>query len=169
MPVSVAELQQASYRYSERRTLTEARAAQLQTAFLCHSHKDEDLAKGLQVRLRENGWDVYIDWQDTAMPPTPDRRTAERIQGKIKTCDWLLYLATPNSSTSRWCPWEIGYADGVKGRLRILIVTTQSSGETYGAEYLQLYRQVSESTTGGWHMYEAGVTQGGKELRSMHP
>lgn len=169
MPVSIAELQQASYRYSERRTLTEARAAHLQTAFLCHSHKDEDLAKGLQVRLRENGWDAYIDWQDTVMPQTPDRRTAERIQGKIKTCDWFLYLATPHSSTSRWCPWEIGYADGVKGPSRILIVATQDSGSTYGAEYLQLYRQVSESTTGGWHMYEAGVTQGGKELRSMHP
>lgn len=79
-----------------------------QTAFLSHSHKDADLAKGLQAFLQAQGWLVYIDWQDTSMPPRPNKETADRIKVKIKRLDWFLYLATANSATSRWCPWEIG-------------------------------------------------------------
>ena len=76
-----------------------------QTAFLSHSHKDADLAKGLQAFLQAQGWLVYIDWQDTSMPPRPNKETADRIKVKIKRLDWFLYLATANSATSRWCPW----------------------------------------------------------------
>ena len=34
------------------------------TGFLCHSHKDRDMALGLQEWLKEQGLDLYIDWQD---------------------------------------------------------------------------------------------------------
>jgi hypothetical protein len=166
MSVSLQELRQASYRFT-RRTFAEAVAARIQTAFLCHSHKDSDLAKGLQVELLEHGWDLYIDWDDDEMPEKPDRTTARRIQSKIKSCDWFLYLATPNSSTSRWCPWEIGYADGVKIIDKILIVATHDGSHTYGAEYLNLYRQVSTTTKGGWGLFEAGTSTDGQVVSSI--
>ena len=86
-------------------SLNEALAKKQQTAFLCHSHRDHILAKGLQTLLNENGWDVYIDWQDEELPSSPDKKTAEKIKSKIAQTDWFLFLATDNSTSSRWCPW----------------------------------------------------------------
>lgn len=84
------------------------------TAFLSHSHKDAQLALGLQALLNDQGWDVYIDWQDQTMPDKPDTETALNIKSAIVRADWFLFLATQHSTTSRWCPWEIGFADGKK-------------------------------------------------------
>jgi hypothetical protein len=65
------------------RSLNEAVASGAKTAFLCHSHSDRDLAKGLANLLRETGWRLYIDWEDAAMPARPDSTTAARIQQRI--------------------------------------------------------------------------------------
>ncbi|MCZ4290361.1 toll/interleukin-1 receptor domain-containing protein [Hoeflea alexandrii] len=135
---------------TSRRTAAEARTENKRNAFLCHSHKDADLAKGLQNFLQNLGWEVYIDWEDAAMPDQPDRRTAMRIQEKIRLSEMFFFLATENSMGSRWCPWEIGYADGVKDVDRILIVPTiDSRGNTHGNEYLQLYRHLDSAQSGG--------------------
>jgi len=129
----------------------EARAAGKQTGFLGHSHLDSDLAKGVQGFLQDQGWEVYIDWEDTNMPDKPDRETAEKIQKKVCDLNWFLFLATGNSTKSRWCPWEIGYADGVKKYDAILIIpTTDTSGTFYGNEYLQLYRCLWKAQGGGY-------------------
>lgn len=129
------------------KSLNEAVSKGEQTAFLCHSHKDHELAKGLQVILKENGWDLYIDWEDNEMPPTPNEITARKIQSKVKSTDWFLFLATDNSTRSRWCPWEIGYADAVKSHETILIVPTEDDhGNWYGNEYLQLYKKIDEAS-----------------------
>jgi len=148
------------------KSLTEALAQKKQTAFLCHSHRDQELAKGLQVILKENGWDLYIDWEDSEMPSTPNEETAKRIKSKIQLTNWFLFLATSNSTHSRWCPWEIGYADAVKDYERILIVPTEDdSGKWYGNEYLQLYKKIDEGTnkqTGesGYAAFEARSNSG---------
>lgn len=125
-----------------------ATAQQRQTAFLCHSHKDAEIAKGVQVLLQEQGWDLYIDWDDEEMPDTPNGETALRIKGKIVRLDWFLFLATGSSMGSRWCPWEIGYADGVKRYDSILVVPTSSGYSTHGSEYLQLYRRIDLASNG---------------------
>lgn len=115
------------------------------TAFLCHSHKDQELAKGLQVLLNESGWDLYIDWEDNEMPSSPNMETARKIKLKIESTDWFLFLATNNSTTSRWCPWEIGYADSTKGYEKMLIIPTEDdSGNWFGNEYLHLYQRIDE-------------------------
>jgi hypothetical protein len=64
------------------------------TGFLCHSHKDRDMALGLQQWLKEQGMDLYIDWQDPYMPDTPDGTTADRIRTVIKGADVFLFVAT---------------------------------------------------------------------------
>jgi TIR domain len=149
MPISQRSLRGAASRASHKavaKSLNEAISKSKQTAFLCHSHKDQMLAKGLQTLLVEDGWDVYIDWEDEEMPPSPTKETANNIKNKIKQVDWFLFLATPNSTGSRWCPWEIGYADAVKVNEKILIVpTSDDSGRWYGNEYLQLYRKIDEA------------------------
>lgn len=139
---------------------SQIRAGLVKTAFLCHSHRDDKLAEGLQALLAEQGVELYIDWKDASMPPEPNRETASRIQYRIKTCDWFLFLATANSMTSRWCPWELGYADGQKPHERIAIVQTSDSTTTHGNEYMQLYRRIDTSSAGELIWVPAGGTHG---------
>lgn len=171
MPIPIDNLRAAasrSHRTTITKSLNEALAKHTATAFLCHSHKDEELANGLQVLLAENGWDLYIDWQDKEMPESPNKETAENIKNKIGVMDWFLFLATPHSTQSRWCPWEIGFADSKKNHDRILVIpTSDSSGNWYGNEYLQLYRQITEADKGGLAAFGAGNTSGGVWVKSL--
>lgn len=148
---SFSELRSAAtsrtYNFSGRvNSINEAKARHLRTAFLCHSHKDRDLALGLKTTIESQGGSLYIDWLDDDMPETPNKETAQRIKGKIVECDLFMFLATPNSMASRWCPWEIGYADGKKPTDALVIVPTKDdAGRYYGNEYLQLYRRLEPS------------------------
>lgn len=133
--------------YGKQSTLTkslrEAKLKNKQTAFLCHSHKDEDMAKGLQNLLVANGWDIYIDWQDVDLPETPNEITADKIRSKITESDWFMFLATANSRSSRWCPWEIGFADNIK-RDKLIIIPTEGNDGWEGNEYLGLYKRLNK-------------------------
>lgn len=169
MAIKTRDLRSASNRSGRvvvAKSLNEALAKNQQTAFLCHSHKDHELAKGLQVLMKENGWDLYIDWEDTEMPSTPNKETANRIKTKIGATDWFLFLATDNSTQSRWCPWEIGFADSAKGYQKILIIPTEDdSGTWYGNEYLQLYKKLDEGNSNqtgkaGYAVFDAGANLG---------
>lgn len=145
MPILQSDLLNAGQRRSVQRQFTK-RFGQ-PTAFLSHSHKDAQLALGLQELLNNQGWDVYIDWQDQTMPEKPDAETASNIKAAIVRADWFFFLATQHSMVSRWCPWEIGFADGKKIYDRIAIVPTQdNSGHFYGNEYLNLYNKIDVST-----------------------
>lgn len=137
-------------------SLRYAKAARQRTAFLCHSHKDEQLAQGLAHLLWQGGWQVYIDWQDASMPVTPNRTTAEKIQEKILETDFFLFLATGNSLASRWCPWELGFADGRKKLESIVIVPTREGTTTHGNEYMGLYRYIDHNDLGRLVVRPAG-------------
>ncbi len=171
MPILLETLRQAAGRAKPQRlakSVNEAVAKSQPTAFLCHSHKDGQLAEGLQVYLAENGWDVYIDWKDNTMPSEPDRETAETIKRKIANLDWFLFLATPNSTVSRWCPWEIGYADKQKQHKQIVLIRTGEAGNWYGNEYLQLYREITYfSNKTGLAIFPAGENSPGTPLEKL--
>ncbi len=147
--------------------ILEAKALRRQTAFLSHSHKDSRLAKSLQAFLNAQGWEVYIDWEDTSMPDSPTRETAEKIQFKIRDLDWFLFLGTQNSMKSRWCPWEIGYADGVKSVDTILVIATSDDSGTYGSEYMQLYRHIDPAQGGGFGAFSPNHR--GIKVESLKP
>lgn len=171
MTISINSLREAAGRTYQTRfyeSLNEANRHGKQSAFLCHSHKDKELAEGLVVLLAENGWELYVDWKDHEMPASPDKITALNIKKKITELHWFLFLATPNSSASRWCPWEIGVADSKKPNERILIIpTTDQSGNWYGNEYLQLYSKVSDTAFGSLARFYPGVTTGGTPVRNL--
>lgn len=174
MAISIDQLQAAARRRTLQRsvqTISEARSRGLQTAFLSHSHRDRELALGLQQVLNEQGWKLYIDWLDGEMPNRPTAETANRIQEKILSTDWFIFLVTANSTASRWCPWELGYADGKKSRARILIVATEDrNGTQYGNEYLSLYRQVSKvAHQDKYALFEANSTQNGTYVDVLLP
>lgn len=169
MTITIEALRSAGTRYKamRARTLTEARTQGLQTVFLCHSHHDELLVKGVIALLEEAGWRVYVDWADTSMPDAPNRETAARIKQKIVDFNYFLFLATNNSMSSRWCPWEIGYADGKKNIDQILIFATTDGHKIYGNEYLQLYRRIALSTQGKMGVWQPGQTENGALIENL--
>lgn len=155
-------------KFNAPRTFQQAKSLGIKTAFLSHSHRDKELALNVETYLNNAGVQVYIDWLDETMPEKPNRETAQRIKERIKGTDIFLFLATVNSTTSRWCPWEIGYADGVKHIDQIVIIPTLSAGSTYGNEYIDLYRRIDttpQGTVGIWRpTFSTSVTTMDKYL-----
>jgi TIR domain len=171
MAISLDKLDRAATRTAPSnlaKSLQEARASMKKTAFLSHSHLDAKRAKGLQTLLAEEGWDVFIDWEHTSLDDRPTKETVQLIQTAINRADWLFYLATPNAGRSRWCPWEIGYADGKKSASAIVVIATSDSQGTYGSEYLNLYSQIS--TTSGEErlgFFKPASSSSGRYLREV--
>ena len=56
----------------------------------------------------------------------------------------IRFLVTANTGQSRWCPWELGYADGTKENKKIVVIGTCDQHGIYGNEYLDLYRRISK-------------------------
>ena len=142
------------------RNLRVMRSAAEKSIFLSHSHRDRALALGLQRLLAARGLILYLDWQDTEMPDSPNRETAERIKERIGLCDFFLLLATANAMGSRWVPWEVGVADSRKANDHIVIVPVEdAAGNCQGNEYLQLYRRL-EMADKGLGVFEPNRTSG---------
>lgn len=149
-----------SYRAPTYDSASKAKVYGVRTAFLCHSHLDQELARGLVQWMANLGISVYIDWADQEMPSTPNRTTAERLKERILDADSFLFLATRHSMDSRWCPWEIGFADGKKGPDTIVMIPTSDDRETKGSEYLDLYRRLDTLPDGGLQIIPPGAYSG---------
>ncbi|MSM38680.1 MAG: TIR domain-containing protein [Geobacter sp.] len=131
------------------------------TMFLSHSHKDKELAKGLKNHLKSFGVNIYIDIEDSDMPGSTNRETAERIKGAITRLHYFLILATRNAMDSKWVPWEIGVADGKKPHDKILVVPViDPTGKFHGSEYLQLYKRIDTANDGNSAIFEPNKTSG---------
>lgn len=115
--------------------------------FLSHAYLDATIVAGLKVDLEEMGFTVYVDWiQDSHLDRTKvDKKTAELLKTRLKQCKSLFFATSDNSTTSKWMPWECGYFDGVKSRVAICPVVTQSAQSDYaGQEYLSLYPYIQK-------------------------
>jgi hypothetical protein len=106
--------------------------------FLSHSFLDADIIYGLKTELEGNGFSVYVYWiEDPADRSTVTPETADRLRSRMKCCKALLYATSENADNSKWMPWELGYFDGIRGRVAICPISDGSS--YHGREYLGLY------------------------------
>jgi len=110
------------------------------TIFLSHSHHDESIVERAVFLLRSLNVSVYVDWMDDAMPPITNGMTAKKIKDKIITSTKVILLATNNGINSKWCNWELGFADAHKYIQHVAILpVTENDGAWKGNEYLQIY------------------------------
>lgn len=120
--------------------------------FISHSFLDKELVEVLYKMFEECGYIVYIDWKEEKMQ---DRNnvsaiTAKILKTRIDNCSSLAYIATKNITNSKWCPWELGYGDGKKGRAAILPILEEENNEYKGQEYLGIYPYIDyNSATNG--------------------
>jgi hypothetical protein len=125
--------------------------------FLSHAFLDAELVRGTVQVLKEAGLTVYVDWLDE---PELDRSrvnhaTARLLRARMKLCDALIVAYSANSVASKWVQWELGYFDGLKGRVAVFPIAQGAevmAAEGFeGHEYFQLYPSV---------MWDPGVVNG---------
>jgi hypothetical protein len=171
MPIELGTLRSAATRrsrhYATASNSQSARAQGYKIAFLCHSHHDRTIVEGLIQLFKEQNVHLYVDWLDGEMPETTNGETAKKIKNKIIEADMFLFLATSNSLASRWCPWEIGYADGVKQHEKILVIPTKEQGKTYGNEYVDIYRRLDLASDGKLAAWYPGWSTNGTYARAL--
>lgn len=110
--------------------------------FLSHSSKDAELVLGVKTLLENHGLKVYVDWHDDpqASRDNVTEETADLLRLRMKQSKSLIFMATGNSSGSKWMPWELGYFDGFSnGSVAVLPLVDYSNSSFRGQEYLGLY------------------------------
>lgn len=126
--------------------------------FLSHSSLDKKLVYTLIELFNEAKYSVYVDWiEDTQLDRSNvNKNTAKTLRKRMDVSKGLSYVATSNSTDSKWCPWELGYFDGKKdGRCCILPIM---DGNTFkGQEYLSLYPYMEYDQINGRNQYEFWV------------
>lgn len=111
--------------------------------FLSHSSGDYQVLVGLVLTLQELGYSVYTDWNDKALNPnyvTP--QTAAILKERMAKCRCLIYAFSENATHSKWMPWELGYFDGLKGKVAVLPITQGIKSSIAGSEFVGLYPQI---------------------------
>lgn len=106
--------------------------------FLSHSFSDAQVVYGLKSALEESRLSTYVYWIDES--PVTTRvtpETADRLKRRMQSCKALLYATSDNAQNSKWMPWELGYFDGIRGKVAVCPITYSSSFD--GREYLGLY------------------------------
>lgn len=135
------------------------------TVFLSHSHKDEELVKGLIELLAEQDIYIYVDWNDSSMSRITSGETARKIKKRIQELRLFFFLATENGLNSKWCPWELGVADSFKKWENILIIpVADPSGHFEGNEYLQIYKHLEVTLDKKAYVVDPGFIKTGEEL-----
>lgn len=120
--------------------------------FLSHSSAEpEEILLGIKAFLEDAGLTVYVDrYSDPQLKPDDvTSATAEILRHRMRNSGALLYVYSRFSKKSRWMPWELGFFDGLKGRVGIVPVTQNQEEAFKGEEYLNLYPHVDVAVPQG--------------------
>lgn len=122
--------------------------------FLSHSSKDDHLVPGVIAFFKTFNAEVYADDFDKRLPDPPNTATAVILKEEIRRVPRLVVLATPNTYTSRWIPWELGLADGFRGipPNAVLPITPEGNEPSWlRTEYFNLYPKIV-NLDGAWRV-----------------
>ena len=109
------------------------------------------------------GYSAHVDW---IVDKNLDRnnvspKTASIIKSRISHCKGLSYIATRNIVNSKWCPWELGLADGMINGKSCILQVMEYSATFKVLEYLGLYPYIEYEKIKGASTYEFWVVDQG--------
>lgn len=131
------------------------------TVFLSHARADKELMEFAAALLVKEKTTVYVDHQDLNLPTTTSPTTADMLRRKMKECDKFVMIAGEKAvNDSRWVPWELGYADGIKPNHVAILPVRDSDRAWTGTEYVGLYPTIEEFLTGMWRVIPPGGVTG---------
>lgn len=111
--------------------------------FISHKHNEEEFVYRLKDILERYGFGGYVDWEDDDMPPITTGDTAKKLKKRIREAKKFILIATKAAIDSKWCNWEVGYADAYKYEDHIALFPVKGDFENYkGEEYLQIYSSI---------------------------
>lgn len=86
--------------------------------FISHSWKDKRFVRRLAQRLRDEGFETWLDEHELR----PGDRIAEAIAGVLAKCKVVLVVVSPASARSRWLAYEVSLATErmIAGRCRVI-------------------------------------------------
>lgn len=112
--------------------------------FISYSWHDRFFADKIVQLLEQCRYSVYIDYNDTRLDRSNvSEATAQKLIQAMKKCKGLLFLYSPSSSVSKWCPWEVGVFSGIKNFRCANLPLLDRAGENFkNQEYLEIYPYV---------------------------
>ncbi|MCT4594566.1 MAG: hypothetical protein N4A57_09920 [Anaeromicrobium sp.] len=117
--------------------------------FLSHNSSDAVQILNLKETIEKMGFSVYVHWTDsTKLDRTGiNEERAHILRERMKSCKSLIYATFSDRENSKWMPWELGYFDGLKGKVAILPVRQSNVSRNFygGQEYLGLYNYVTKA------------------------
>lgn len=119
--------------------------------FLSHSYLDKIQVLALIKLFNEHHFSVYVDWiEDKQLNRNNvDTKTADLLRERMKQSKCLSYLTTKNITNSKWCPWELGYFDGLKQSKCCILPVMDFRSNFNGQEYLGLYPYLEYASLAG--------------------
>ena len=84
--------------------------------FVSHKDTDEDLARDVAARVRQNQLDVYLDSIDPALQKSGSD-LADYLLHRMNECHQLIAVLSSVTATSWWVPWEIGVGSEKRFRM----------------------------------------------------
>ena len=116
--------------------------------FISYSWNDRFYANKIVQLLEKCHYTVYIDYNDNRLDRSNvSEETAKRIIDVMHKCKGLLYLYSPSSSVSKWCPWEVGVFSGMKDLKCANLPLIEDYNEDFKKqEYLEIYPYVEYDT-----------------------
>ena len=143
----------------ENTRLFEEKAIKQYDVFLSHSYQDKKRIVSLVKLFNKAGYSVYVDWIDDKQL---DRNnvgvnTAQTLRERMEVSLCLAYVATSNTAESKWCPWELGYADGSKDGRCCILPIMENVDSYQGQEYLGLYPYIDYARLDNTEKYEFWV------------
>ena len=145
-----------------RKAMTYPTTSSSKYVFLSHSHQDTGFVGDAKKFFALFGVDLYVDWLDPEMPKLTNPETAAKLKTKIDKCHRFVVLASNNAGSSKWVPWELGYADSVKTMKNIAIFgIADNNGGWAGNEYIGIYPRISKSESGMPRVFSAGSNTNG--------
>lgn len=135
--------------------------------FLSHAAADHQQADEVGDALRAAGYTVYCDRGDD---PELDRtcvtkETASVLKGRMRQCNVLVYVITESAHESKWMPWELGFFDGVRGKIVVYPTNEQALANASRQEYISLFPIIQPGTLLG-HL-RGGILEKGSPLEAL--
>jgi hypothetical protein len=111
--------------------------------FLSHKHEEEEYVFRVESILKRYGFNGYVDWRDDTMPKVTAGETALKLKERIRIARKFIFIASEKAIASKWCNWEVGYADAQKYIQHIAIFPIKEDYlEFSGQEYLSIYPSI---------------------------
>ena len=115
------------------------------------SLEPENFLLGIKLILEDHELSVYVDrYNDPQLSTTAvDQETAQIIKKRMRQSNTLLYVHSQYSKKSRWMPWELGFFDGLKGKVGVIPIVGENSSSFKNEEFLNLYPYIDTAKGNG--------------------